>query len=173
MIDPGWKNLGVILVEFDDIKKKFRKRLGVLDLGLSKNELDIMKYYKAFKASFELFFSGPVIHFDYFVFEQQPAIFKQNRKMSDLLQMFFFTEFFVDKVFPLSPIVVKSKLGLECHAGNHGQNKTDMMNLIRTKTDLVLSGNYNDHVADCVGILNVFLMTHNRVKDKFSIYEEV
>lgn len=104
--------------------------------------------------------------------ERQPANFVKNRELEIALRAYLYEKYQVRAVWMYSPISVKNKLGLPTYRKDHSRNKKAMIERISEGEDILFRGLYNDHIADCVGLLNVFLQTHKTLKTMVLSYKE-
>lgn len=180
IIDPGWTNLGVVFIQFSKVSPHFRKISQTISLSVGKSCKNIKAYQLAFEDAFSDFFHNAVIqgfllespsHIDSLIIESQPPVFRQNKKLEEYLVMWIVTRFNINNIFPFSPISVKNKLGLLCN-GDHEKNKSEMIELISSSKDIVLGGDYDSHVSDCIGLFNIFLKSHKTVAKQMEYFKE-
>lgn len=175
-IDPGWENLGVFLLEISDSKeKKFRVFYKTIDLNVKKTATS-----EDLVDAFNIHLAGPLgflpddpnYKIDYILMERQPANYIKNRELEVALRVFLWSKYEVLAVWMYSPISVKNKLGLPVYRKDHSRNKKAMIERISEGEDILFRGLYNDHIADCVGLLNVFFQTHKTLKTMVLQYKE-
>lgn len=170
VIDPGWRNLGIFLLEIDYEKEELRKKSQTLDLGISKSatprEIEL-----ALDSVLPDFFGKLLKRIDLLVMERQPSKFPANRELQIVLNTYFNIKYKVWATYLLSPVAVKNKLGLPL-SKDHSKNKFLMQECIRTNENLLFHGDYDSHIADCVGLLNVFLQSHKRISKLVNFYRE-
>lgn len=176
VIDPGWENLGVFLLEISDSQvKKYRAVAETIDLELKKG-CDPEEVVTACNTHFcgeGLFLPGDDKYsIDYLIMERQPAKWLQNRELEIALRVFLYQKYNIAVVMMYSPITVKNKLDLPTYRNDHSRNKKAMIEKISEGEDILFRGVYNEHIADCVGLLNVFLQTHKTLRTKVIEYKE-
>ena len=165
IIDPGWRNLGVAILCFDDLEKKIRKFSSTIDLKLYKQDVSIPHIIQ--KLDSEIFSLFPTSFFDYLVIEKQAAVFKKNAKLEMVIESFILSRNIKCRLVPLSAVTIKNKLGLEFGNGNHHKHKKDMVQWASENYKVTV----DDHQADCIGLLHVFLEGQRRIKKKYDEYK--
>ena len=166
IIDPGWRNLGVVILCFNGLEKKVRKFSSTIDLKLFEKDVNVAHVIK--KLDSEIFSLFPTSFFDYLVIEKQAAVFKKNAKLEMVIESFILSRNIKCQLVALSAITVKNRLGLKFGKGNHSQHKKDMVQWASENYDVTV----DDHQADCIGLFHVFLKTHKRIEKLYEEYKE-
>jgi len=166
IIDPGWRNLGVVILCFNGLEKKVRKFSSTIDLKLFEKDVNVAHVIK--KLDSEIFSLFPTSFFDYLIIEKQPDVFKKNVKLELMIEAFLLARNPTCQLVALSAITVKNRLGLKFGKGNHSQHKKDMVQWASENYDVTV----DDHQADCIGLFHVFLKTHKRIEKLYAEYKE-
>jgi len=165
--------LGVSLLEIDYEAKKMTHKFETLDLELKKKATP-EQIIQALRVKLKEEFLGKdrdEVHL--LIIEKQPPNHLLNVVLETVIETFVLTECFAWKVYRLSAIQVKRALGLPVMCNDHRQNKLNMINKIKDSPDLVFGGeDYDEHIADCIGLLNAFLKSHKQIHKLVTYYEE-
>lgn len=174
VIDPGWENLGVFLLEISDSQtKEYRASAKTVNLEIRKDSTpeEIVTALNTHLCGEGMFLPSDPIFVEYLIMERQPAKFVKNRELEICLRTFFYQKYYIHSTCMLSPISVKNKLDLPTYRNDHSRNKKAMIERISEGDDILFKGLYNDHIADCIGLLNVFLQTHKTLRTKLFEYK--
>lgn len=173
VIDPGWENLGVLVLNYclcgsvNHGVNRFRISFKNISLGITEKAkikvvsiaLEIRLYEEFLKACVPL--ERPIRAL---IIEAQPTIFKKNVKLQDRLSMFMLTRYNVERLFEPAPKQMRDFFGLPC-TKNHDNNKKITVDFIETLSEeIFLSGyKYNNNIADTILILNHYLHKNHKL----------
>lgn len=171
VIDPGWRNLGVFLLEIDYENEKLEYKYETIDLEMKKTSSP-EEIIDSLDNNLIPFLNG-LTEIHLLVIEKQPHNRLANKILETTIQSYVKIRLNVWKIYPLSAIQVKRFLGLPILTDEHRQNKLNMIKKIREDEDLLFGGeDCDDHIADCIGLLNTFLGSHKRIHKLVIYYKE-
>lgn len=175
-IDPGWRTLGILIVEYDHIKEEIRKFSQTFDLGLKNACTDVLKMKDALDIFWERISQHFPSRFDHVIIELQPAVYKKNRKLQVAIEnLFLYRNLEKGKIHRISPISVKKNFQLEFGDGNHAKHKKDVVKLVQENENMIFHSKKltDNHQADCIALYNVFLKTHKKLLAFHATYSEI
>lgn len=171
VIDPGWENLGVLVLNYclcgnHDVNR-FRISFKNISLGITdKCKVKVVSIALEVRLHFEFLLKcvPPDRPIRALIIEAQPTVFKKNVKLQDRLTMFMLTRYDVERVFEPTPMNLRNFFGLPC-TKHHDGNKIITVNFIETLSkDIFLSGyRYNNNIADTILILNYYLHKNHKL----------
>ena len=129
IIDPGWRNLGILFVCYDHKQKIIRKFSQAFDLELYEKDTHVSKVILALEEKVFGFF--PDGFFDYVVIETQGSQWKKNKRLQEMIETYLVTRNPKTKLFPISAITVKKQFGLEYGKGDHSKHKKDIVEFVK------------------------------------------
>ncbi len=178
IIDPGWSNLGMILLQFSYSRKELRKYSFLINLfpdGVKSKlgQYSAFDYTNAIDQQLSFFAVPPysINTIDYLIMENQPKNFKPNIILATCICCYFTYLYDVLKFDNITPMKVKNHLGVQ-RQGDHSKNKILMVERIR-KPDIIFYGFYDHNIADCIGLFNVFVVKHKRIEKMCKEYKLV
>lgn len=171
ILDPGWKNLGVLLVSYSNEEKIIRKFSSTFDLEVFNKEISPIKIVKSLKKNIFNHIRNDSIN--NMVIEIQGSQWKKNRSLQEMIETVILTLHENCQLWRISAMSVKKYFGLEYGKGDHNKHKKDMLQFVTNSTNHIFCGEKpdNDHIADCIGLFNVYLSKHKRIRELHNEYK--